>query len=269
MNHKYDSTVECELDLYLAYRLGTLVEYLGNSKYVLPIVKTRKTTENLPILHAFREIRDLLAEFDIGDLIEDKVCYWINRLGRDYKSNQQITEDDSKEISSDGSSLADLFTNELLTQTTLELVYDGCLNIEDLLQTSKGKRSVIFDRKIWTKLPKIAKSDFSQGATCLLAGAYTPAAMVLLRGMEEIIRKYYRSQIGAPEKKSLFDLIDELKKIPKANTKLLGYLDFIRAEKRNFAAHPTKIFTQVEAERIFMHIVNAVHDIYSELDNKL
>jgi len=264
LNSKYDLLVGCELDLYLAYRLGTLVEYLGNSKYILPIVKTRKSTDFLPVLHAFREIRDLLPEFDIEDLIEDRVCYWINRLGRDYKSNQRLTRKDSEEISADGLLLADLFSTELINQVKLELVYNGCLNIEDLLQTSKGKRSVIFDSKIWKKLPKIAKSDFSQGAICLLAGAYTPAAMVCLRGMEEVIRDYYRIKIGEPRRKKLFDLIDELKKLPNANKQLLGYLDYIRAEKRNFAQHPNKIFTQKEAESIFTLIVNAVHDLYSK-----
>jgi hypothetical protein len=254
------------LDLILAYRLGSLVEYLGNSKFILPIVKTRKSTLNLTVLDTFREIESLLTQLEIEALIEPKLYYWINKLEKNYRSDQTLTKADSEELSSDAITIDELLNNELPFHSTLDIVYDGCLKIQDLLDTSEGKRSKIFSRKVWKMLPEIAKSDFSQGATCLLVGAYTPASMVCLRGMEEVIRDYYRIKIGDPKRKKLFIVIDELKKLPNANQKLLGYLDYIRTEKRNFAQHPNKIFTQKEAESIFTLIVNAVHDLYSKLE---
>ena len=49
----------------------------------------------------------------------------------------------------------------------LGINYDGGLNIDDLLLTSEGKSSNFFKSEIWQKLPEMAKSDISQGATCL------------------------------------------------------------------------------------------------------
>ena len=45
----------------------------------------------------------------------------------------------------------------------------------------------------------------------------------------------------------------------------LGYLDYIRDAKRNFAEHPNKIFDQREAELIFMQVLNLVQDTYTEI----
>lgn len=66
-------------------------------------------------------------------------------------------------------------------------------------------------------------------------------------------------------KKILYQIIDELKNLPDANTKLLGYLDYLRSEKRNLAQHPNKTYSQGEAERGLMHIINAVHEIFSNM----
>lgn len=49
------------------------------------------------------------------------------------------------------------------------------------------------------------------------------------------------------------------------NKQLILYMDYIRSEKRNIAQHPTRIFTQKEAERMFMEIVCATHDIITAL----
>ncbi|MBN1357565.1 hypothetical protein JW988_02240 [Candidatus Bathyarchaeota archaeon] len=255
------------MDLFDAYYLGTLIEYLRSMSYILPIVKTRKVTEELTVLDTFREVEKILEYAEIEGLIEDKVCYWKNRLGRDYRSNQTLKKKDAEEIRNDAKAMDELLCTEILNRPALELCYRGRLDSKELLRTSEGKRSALFNIKTWKELPKIAKSDFADSATCLLTGASTPAAMVCLRGMEAVIRKYYRTKIGDPKRKGLFDLIDELKKLPNANKSLLGYLDYIRAEKRNFAQHPNRIFTQEEAERVFMQIVNAVHDLYSTSDN--
>ena len=142
----------------------------------------------------------------------------------------------------------------------------GALNQKALIFTSEGKPSNIFDKKVWKALPKIAQSDFSDAAKCLLVEASTPATMVALRGIEAVIRRYYAQKTKkASEKKNLGSIIKELHKTPQANKKLLDYLDYIRSEKRNIAPHPDKVFTQREAERIFMEIVSATHDIYAEI----
>jgi phage-related protein len=79
------------------------------------------------------------------------------------------------------------------------------------------------------------------------------------------VRDYYTNKTGKDSgKRSLGEILDELKSLPQINRKFLGYMDYIRSEKRNMAQHPTRVFGQREAERTLMEIVNAVHDIYAE-----
>lgn len=250
----------------MAYYLGTLFESLKSTEYISLLVKTRKKTEELTLLDTFRQIEDALDYFEIEGLIEDKVLYWKNKLKREYKSDQYLKKKDSEELKKDVITLDEMLFSEFINRPILELNHKGLLNPKELLKTSEGKPSAVFDAKIWKRLPKIAKSDFSDSAKCLLTEAATPAAMVGLRGIEAIIRKYYSVRISDHKKKPLADLIKDLRALPETNKKLLGYLDYIRAEKRNLAQHPNKTFTQKEAERIFMEIVNAVHDIYSDID---
>lgn len=114
----------------------------------------------------------------------------------------------------------------------------------------------------------MAKSDFSDAAKCLLLGAATPASMITLRAAEDIVRRYYQYKtqqdfIG----KAWGTITKELKTAPNVNMDLLQYLDYIRITKRNFTQHPDKIYTQREAERIFMEILSAAHDIYSDMQS--
>ena len=60
-------------------------------------------------------------------------------------------------------------------------------------------------------------------------------------------------------------LIKEMRELPDANKKLLDYMDYLRSEKRNLAQHPNKTYSQGEAERVLMEIINAVHDIFSDM----
>ena len=130
---------------------------------MLPVVKTRKTTQDIPLLDAVREIREILDHFRIEGLIDDKVYYWLNRLKRDYRSNQTISEKDAEELSAETISLDELLTSELVNHLMLGIVYNGVLNIEDLLVASEGRRSVFFDAKIWKKLPKSQNRELTSG----------------------------------------------------------------------------------------------------------
>ncbi len=256
------------MGLYEAYDLGACIESLKSAEYLSTVVKTRKKTEDLSLLETFRQIDIILKVLGIEGNISDKTIYWVNKLESEYKSDQELRKKDSEELSKDVEALDDMSFRELIDRPVLELSHKGALNPKALLKTSRGEHSAIFDKKIWTRLPDIAKSDFSDCAKCLLTEAPTPASMVGLRGIEAIIKQYYEIKIGNPKKMMLGQMIKELRDLPNANKKLLGYLDYLRSEKRNLAQHPNKLFTQKEAERIFMEIINAVHDIYCDIDNQ-
>jgi hypothetical protein len=88
--------------------------------------------------------------------------------------------------------------------------------------------------------------------------------MVALRGMEAVIRKYYNLKTKKPAgRQNLGNIIDQLRIVKGINKRLIEHMDYIRSEKRNIAQHPNKIYSQREAERIFMEIVSATHDIFA------
>lgn len=255
------------MDLYDTYVLGGDIEYFRNIKDLKEeIVKERKKTRSIPLLDILRRIWRDLIEYEINSAVQQIVFEWITKLERDYKAGQKLKEGDAKELSQEADRLDDLLGRELLNRPIIELTRKGCLNQKALLSTSRREPSPIFENKIWKKLPSIAQSDFSDAAKCLLVEASTPATMVALRGMEAVMREYYEFKKARKcGKKALGSIIKELRSLPDANAKLLGYIDYLRSEKRNFAQHPDRTFTQREAERIFMEIINAVHDIFVEM----
>lgn len=209
---------------------------------------------------------DSLATCEIeDDFVFESMWEWTKRLNRTYKKGERIKKKDGKELAKDAGRWQDLIYKELSAKPCIEF-QKGALNQKALVLTSEGKPSAIFSKKVWKALPKIAQSDFSDAAKCLLVGASTAATMVTLRGIEAVVRKYYslktKRTVG---KKNLGDMLKELQEMPPVNKKLIGYIDYIRSEKRNIAQHPTKVFNQREAERIFMEIVSATHDIHAEI----
>ncbi len=259
------------MDLSSAFDLGSNIEYI---KHVVchgeaMIVKHRKRKGDLMVLDVLREILNDLAVDGFDDLTQDLVRGWVTKFERDYKVGEEIKPEDAEELSADANQLEKLISKELLNRPIRELSRKGAFNYKALLETSRKQPSAIFDRNIWEKLPSIAKSDFSDAAKCLLVEASTPATMVALRGMEAMVRAYYCFKKGEKcGKKNLGKIIDELQSQPDANTKLLEYIDYLRSEKRNLAQHPDKTYSQGEAERVLMEIINAVHDIFSDMQTE-
>lgn len=243
------------------YILGRNLEYIRLIDSFHPEVKGKMWLLDV--------MSSVLYYLDICEIEDEqtrkKLEEWVRKLKRTYKKGEEISKQDSEVLSKDADRWQDLVYKELCVRRSLEF-QKGALNQKALVLTSEDKPSNIFEKGIWGVLPKIAKSDFSDAAKCLLIGAPTPATMVALRGIEAVIRKYYALKTGKRvANKNLGNIIKELKSVPKINKKLLDYIDYIRSEKRNIAQHPTKIFNQREAERIFMEIVSAAHDIHAEI----
>ena len=248
------------LDFSDLFELGTVIEFIRQSETKHEVKGKGWLIDNL---HHFLA---LLTVCDIEDeIVSEDAQNWLRKLDRTYKKGAKISKQDGKELSQDSDRWEELIYKELCARLFVEFK-KGALNQKALVLTSEEKPSPIFDKKVWKALPKIAQSDFSDSAKCLLVGASTPAAMVALRGIEAVIRRYHALKTKkTSEKKNLGTIIQELHKIPKINQKLLDYLDYIRSEKRNIAQHPDRIFNQRESERIFMEIVSATHDIYAEI----
>lgn len=255
------------MDLYDSFILGGDIEYLKNVEQVKPIVKERKERpKQLSLTRILRRISGDLEEYQIDDELQEEINGWIKRLQREYKAGQTLRKAEAEQLSEDASKWEEMIWRKLAERPIVELTRKGALNQKALLATSHGESSSLFEKKIWKNLSSVAKSDFCDAARCLLVEASTPASMVALRGFEALVREYYRFRTGKEcGKKALGFIVRELRKIPDINTRLLGYVDYIRSEKRNLAQHPDKTFTQKEAERIFMEIINVAHDIHAEM----
>ena len=247
-----------------AFWLGNIIQYIKRARSIKPTVKG----ENL-LLENFQRLETWLRENDLDHHLQGEVSQWIKKLDKNYKENQKITDVDARKLFRNASKWRDLLIRLLYGRRVLELIRTGALNQKALLDTSKGEPSAFFDEKTWNSLSDIEKSDFSNAARCLLAGIPTPAVMVALRGAEATVKKYYEFKIGKPSKKKMWGpMVKELEsraKELKIQGTFLGYLDYIRDAKRNFAEHPNKIFGQREAELIFMEVLNLVQDTYAEI----
>jgi hypothetical protein len=95
-------------------------------------------------------------------------------------------------------------------------------------------------------------------------GAPTASVMIGLRAVEGMVRELHQTITGKKSTKAWANLIDEVEKDLKNKGKqpplLLGYLKYIK-DVRNKADHPDKVFTQREAEQIFMHVVYTIQEI--------
>lgn len=193
----------------------------------------------------------------------------MKRLDKDYSKEDEITDDDASELYEDAKRWLKEMFRILANRNILETTTSGVLNQEALVHLSNEESSAFFDEKTWTRLSEIEKSDFSNSAKCLLAGIPTPAAIIALRGAEATVKKYCEFKTcDSAEKKQWGPIVRELKtRATELNIKatFLGFLDYIRDAKRNFAAHPNKIYTQREAELVFMQVMNLVQDTYTEI----
>jgi len=210
-----------------------------------------------------------LSFFDLDPDFEGEISGWAKKLDENYDKDLRITDDEALKLFQDATKWEDLINRFLLERPVFELIRSGALNQKALLALSEGKPNAFIDDKTWNALSEIEKNDFSNSAKCLVVGIPTPAAMVVLRGAEATVKKYYEFKTGSSaEKKTWGSIVRELKSRAKElriQETFLGYLDYIRDAKRNFAAHPNKVFGQRQAEFIFMEVINLVQDTYAEI----
>lgn len=247
-----------------AFWLGSKLHYVRRCEHIKPHVKGEDY-----LLQNLRTIESALKEHGLNHQVKNEIAQWIEKLDKKYGEKKSIDDDDATALHADCTRWERLISRLLFARPVLELTRIGTLNQQALIETSEGNPSAFFDEKTWSALSKIEKSDLSDAAKCLLAGISTPAAMVALRGAEATVKKYYGFKVGKPARKKQWGpMVEELEsraKELKVKKTFLGYLDYVRDAKRNFAEHPNTIFEQREAELIFMQVLNLVHDTYLEM----
>jgi len=211
------------------------------------------------------KIHNLLIQMDFDKDVKDNITTSITNL----QSNvgKTLNYDEVKELKINLRVWSSLIESHFRKRRMLEPSELGTLNHDQLYEISQKKSSSFFDYTIWNTISDIERNDFSEAAKCLLMQCWTASAMISLRGLEGILRKYYEFKTDKEhENKGMYHLIDELQKMEDIKDTLMGYLHYLRGI-RNMAEHPDRVFTQEEAETVFIQVVGAVKDIYQEISN--
>jgi len=141
----------------------------------------------------------------------------------------------------------------------VKLSTDTILNPEKL---SLGAES-FFDIKIWNKMSNLEKDDLDDGCRCISLQTWTPAGMITMRVIESVLRNYYQKiTSNDPEGKMWGPMLIELKSIPSANQKLVGYFEYLK-DIRNALQHPEARLSQFESEDVYHHAIHILNTFYS------
>jgi len=248
-----------------AFELGSYVEYIYRSSFVLPTVRGERL-----LLHVLKEMETLLQDGNIGKRSLRSASRWMARLEKKYpKEGVKIENEDAEELAAEEKAWRSEIRSDLDKKPVLEVELQSGLNPDELGKVAEQGPSEFIPAEIWSKMTAIEKSDLSDAAKCLLLGTATPSVMVALRGAEASLRNYYRCKTqDEPGSRSWRQLTRELKNKTKdlgIEDTFIGYLDYIGDAKRNFAQHPNKIYSLREAVMIFMQVSALVEDIYLQI----
>lgn len=103
-------------------------------------------------------------------------------------------------------------------------------------------------------MPKLTKYDLKEACICIALERPTAAAFHILRGTEEVLKKYHKKYF--PSKNTFLawgPMTQQIKNYSgtkKIDMTLLGNLDHIRMNFRNPTQHPDKIYEIQEVQSL-------------------
>ena len=167
--------------------------------------------------------------------------------------------------SDEASKLGDISTDirkTLMAETLGQFVYrvsDKRLDCVKLIEDV----SKLFSSGTFDLCPEIACYDFQEAGKCVAFERPTAAAFHLLRGVEGVLREYYKKFIRPAKNKPLWGtIIADLRsksrgKLP--DRVLLNNLDNMRNSFRNPTQHPEKIYDMEEVQDLFGLCIDVVN----------
>jgi len=246
------------MDLYDAYFLGENVEWLKdviNEEACVDVKGNRIIIDELEIIF------NSLFVNKLSENTQYEIKRYIDKLNMTFKVQQMVKHEDVVILKERLKIWSDRISTDLNERKVIEVFTDGILNPKHLMIGGIS----FFREEIWNELSDISKNDLNDACHCLLTQSWTPAVMISLRAAEDSVRILYKTVTGKDvKKKSLYNIIEELKKEEQANKILLNYLDYVRSI-RNRAEHPDEIFSQYEADRVFLQVVDMIIVINEEL----
>ncbi len=129
----------------------------------------------------------------------------------------------------------------------------------------------LFAQNVFSRMPLLAKFDFSEAGKCIAFDLPTAAAFHILRGTEGVLRFYYCSIVKYGRVASLMwgNIIEHLRKRRDAPPKaLLDSLDSIRYNERNPTQHPEAKYGIDEVQDLFAVCIDSVNRMFKDLSKR-
>ncbi len=247
------------------YSLAQLTEYLRHIKSYDPVVFEDGSQEKYGQKLILSSLNELVRHLQNYDLARQD-CQALSAVQRDIqskysKAKANIEEPDARKVTLIVERIEASIKQEIQRRNFAELTpVEGMLNYNRLL--TEGVRSLLGDTT-W-KLDKIVSNDLNEAIKCLSYGAPTASVMIGLRAVEGMLKQVHTNLTGDQSRKMWKQLLEGIQEDLKAkgieDSPLFGYLDYIRG-MRNQADHPDRTFTQLDAERVFMHAIDIIKEV--------
>lgn len=215
--------------------------------------------EDLSVHEIFRRGEKLVDLLDNTEIKETKYSEF-----KEYVEN--IQDYDGFEGQRTFARFLDRLENSIESAPVVKLNYNGEFDPEVFRQPLDK-----FDN-----LNRIAEKDIEVGSKCMLNGLYTAAGFMFLRSLEDMTRELLKEeteeeieQSWGTAMRNLSSHYEQLGNQERHEENLDGLYSALNSLKnlRNDIAHPNKILTRQEAERIFFRVRNASEEISDRLDS--
>ncbi len=147
------------------------------------------------------------------------------------------------------------------------IVTDKRIDVDKLLY----KMEELFAPNVFNLLPEVAKYDFNEAGKCIAFERSTAAAFHLLRGTEDVLKKFYCFFIKRNRAKMLLwgPMVESLRKHRKRPPDyILNNLNNIRQSYRNPTDHPEKIYDIQEAQDLCSLCIEVVNKMIKIMEPK-
>ena len=247
------------INVWSYIKIGTGFRYLQEATKGRPIHGESFVLENIK---RFLDAVDNL-EMHVTGRAAKKLRGLYERLSKK-SENAVLTSSEAEEVRGLIKEVRSTFSAEAQGIYTY-IVTEKRLSTEKLINNLKE----LFAPDTFDQLSDVAQYDLKEAGRCIAFERATAASFHLLRGIEAILRQYFRHFM--PEEKeeaSWGHMVYTLKKnrTLKTDFDTLKHLDHIRSAFRNPTQHPDKIYDIQEAQDLFFLAIDVTNRMITEIN---
>jgi len=236
------------------YFLGTVVRYIQD---VAPHYDVGTENDG----NVLSNVKVFFENLDQLDLVVTRQAAWELRnvvLSLAQKAGTDKVAEKAAELSGAMTDLRRTLDAELSTKYAFRIT-PKVIETEKLLERVPD----LFAPSAFSRLPEIAKFDFTEAAQCIAFERPTAAAFHVLRGTEAVLRVFYETTVRTKRIKNRMwgPLVTDMRGRSKCGVHgvLLNHLDHIRNAFRNPTQHPEAKYDIHEVQDLWSLCVDAVN----------